>query len=456
MKVARFIFGSVLLLAVAAGVWVVVFHGDWLTPSAVHEEEKAPETEVPVKTARVERATLRRYVEGFGTVEPEPPGSSGPGAGATLTSPVAGVVAAVKCTAGEKVSRGDVLVQLDDRVARAAEEQTAAALQSAKASLDRVKATPRPEQLELAQLVVDKARSTLNFAQKSFERQKTLAETQGSSQKNLELAASELAAAQNELKVAERQLAILKASPTPEDLAEATAKVAEAAGALAAARVQRSMLTVVAPLSGTVTRVGVNVGEGVDATRVLAELVDLDRLVATVAVPSAEAHLLRPDQHATILEERAAPAQPATKSSQSQPSASQPSPTRPAHADAIVGDVRVVGPSVDRKSDSVWAVVSLPSGSGMRPGQSIRLRVAVEEHPDVLAVPVEGVVTTPEGETVVYKVEGDKAAQVPVRVGLREGELEEIESAAIHEGDSVVATGAYGLPPETKVRPIQD
>src|SRR5690242_7458387 len=105
MKVLRFIFGTVLLLVLAGGAWVVMFHGDWLTPAAEKEDEKAPETEVPVKTAKVQRAALHRYVEAFGTVEPEPAGSRGPGAGATLTSPVAGVAAAVNCTTGQKVKR---------------------------------------------------------------------------------------------------------------------------------------------------------------------------------------------------------------------------------------------------------------------------------------------------------------------------------------------------------------
>jgi len=42
--------------------------------------------------------------------------------------------------------------------------------------------------------------------------------------------------------------------------------------------------------------------------------------------------------------------------------------------------------------------------------------------------------------------------QRPVKVGLRDGELVEIEGDSLREGMTVVTEGAYGLPKETRVR----
>ena len=49
-------------------------------------------------------------------------------------------------------------------------------------------------------------------------------------------------------------------------------------------------------------------------------------------------------------------------------------------------------------------------------------------------------------------VEGDNALQRPVKAGLRDGGLVEVEGDGLKEGDTVVTVGAYGLPKATKVK----
>jgi multidrug efflux pump subunit AcrA (membrane-fusion protein) len=62
------------------------------------------------------------------------------------------------------------------------------------------------------------------------------------------------------------------------------------------------------------------------------------------------------------------------------------------------------------------------------------------------------VVKDADGGTVIAVVEGGKATQKPVKAGLRDGGLVEIEGEGLSEGQTVVTVGAYGLPKETKVR----
>jgi len=453
MKTVRNLMGLLLLIVLVAGVWIVRFHPEWLKPSAQEEEDETVATEVPVQTARITRTTLRRYVDGFGTVDPEPARAGRQPASAAVASLVAGIVERVLCEPGQQVSKGTPLVQLDDRLAKAAEEQAAAALESAKATLAKLRSTPRPEQLELAQLAVEKARNSVEFAARGYERQRKLAPQQGTSEKSLQAAELELASAGNDLKVAEKQMAMLKASPTREELFEATAKVTEADRALALAQTQRSLLKIPSPLDATVVRVLVNPGEAVDATKVLVELTALDRLVVNATVPADDLLSLRAELPVEI-HVRGKPASIASAPPASQPVRNESKPSDGSTpSDALChGTTYFIAPQVDRKTNTVLIGIAIPAKAGLRPGQYVRVRIVVEEHRDRLAVPRESVVTDGDGNTVVAVVTGNKAVQTQVQVGLREEDLVEIEGSGLREGDTVVTAGAYGLPKETTIR----
>src|SRR4051812_19235507 len=301
---------SISLLAVVLLVtgWIVYFHNaavasklpawHWLQATgsrlgakgdAAAEEDEDPDNtknEIPVHTAHVTVATLHRYVEGFGTVVPRPSRRGEAAGGANVASPVAGVVAKVLCQVGQQVHAGEPVIQLDDRLAKLAEEQASASLDQAQASLAALKATPRPDQLQIAELGVEKSQTAVQMAQKTYDRLKVLAAQEGTSSKSVEQAATDLAAARIDLAINQKQLALLKSSPTPAELNQENAKVAQAAAALATARMQRQLLTITAPIDATVVALSVNPGEGVDTVKTLVQFVALDRLSVEVSVPA--------------------------------------------------------------------------------------------------------------------------------------------------------------------------
>ena len=65
------------------------------------------------------------------------------------------------------------------------------------------------------------------------------------------------------------------------------------------------------------------------------------------------------------------------------------------------------------------------------------------------------VVKDGDGGTVIAIVENDRATQKPVKAGLRDSELVEVEGDNLNAGMMVVTVGAYGLPQETKVRIVE-
>jgi RND family efflux transporter MFP subunit len=230
----------------------------------------------------------------------------------------------------------------------------------------------------------------VEFAQKNLERQKRLIGIQGTSEKALQ----------------------------------------EAQQQLDAARVQQALLRVQAPLSGTVTRVNVKPGEAVDLMTVLAELVDLDRLVVSARVPSTELAALEPGQSVDVLADEA--------------------------ASPVVGTLDFISPQVDVQTGTALTRTALPAGSGLRPGQFVSARIVSTEHENRLAVPVESVVKDERGRTVISIVQDDTAVRKPVKTDLRDGRLVEVEADGLQAGMTVVTEGAYGLPEETRIRVLPD
>ncbi len=244
----------------------------------------------------------------------------------------------------------------------------------------------------VADVAVSKAQQAVELAETTLAREQKLIQAEGTSQKRLVEAESALSAARSDL---------------------------------AAAEAQRSLLRVESPLAGTVTRVSVGPGQGVDPTTVLAEVVALDRLVVNVGVPSAERASVHSGATAEVVVTNFPPLQ---------------------------GSVSAISPRVDPATGTAPVRVSLPAGSGLLPGQTARLRIVSEEHRDCLAAPAGSVVKDESGATVVALVQDNIARQTPVKTGLHDGDWIEVEGAGLAAGMAVVTEGAFGLPAETKVR----
>ena len=244
-----------------------------------------------------------------------------------------------------------------------------------------------------ADVAAEKARETADFAEKTYERQKKLIAVEGTSQKLLQEAEQAHDAARSDL---------------------------------AAARTQQALLRVTAPLAGTVARIHVKQGEAVDLSTRMADLVDLDRLVVSAGVPSAELTPLRIGQAVEVL-----------SGGSSEP---------------LAGSLVYVGPQVDPKTGTAPVRASLPARSDLRPGEFVTLRIVTRERRDCLAVPVESVVKNAEGASVIALVRDGRAIQKAVKTGLRDRGLVEVEAEGLKADAPVVTEGAYALPAETRIR----
>ncbi len=247
----------------------------------------------------------------------------------------------------------------------------------------------------VAKVAVAKAEKQLRFAETTFERQKRLLAAEGTSLKTYQEAEQQLNAARDDLSAAKTELALHE---------------------------------ITAPLAGTLVRLDARIGQTVDPSAVLAEVVALDRLVVSARVPSREAGQLRPGQPVQISEGTPA-----------------------------WGVLTTVGRDIDTKTDTVLVRASVPVGSGLRPGQFLGIRIASDERRDVLAVPEESLVADFVGGDAgsIVLVEDGRAVRKRVKSGLRESGLVEVEAEGLKEGSVIVTEDAYAVPAESKVHIVE-
>ena len=149
------------------------------------------------------------------------------------------------------------------------------------------------------------------------------------------------------------------------------------------------------------------------------ELVDLDRLVASFNVPSGELGTLKVGQPAEV--------------------------SNPDSTNVMTTSLVFTSAQVDPKTGSGLARAAVRANAGLPLGQFVKGRVITEEKKDCLAVPITSVARDPTGATFIALVDGEQAVLKPVKTGLRDGELVEVEGEGVEADKTVVTDGAYGL-----------
>ncbi len=254
---------------------------------------------------------------------------------APVVAEVAGQILAVNVEAGDEVSKGDVLVQIDPTLMEAQRAQAEAGLMAAQAQLDMAQAQPKPADLEaaeaavkaaeaayqralkgatpedrrLALIQVRQAEEAVKIAQGQYDRiagqpfasmmpeayqlqQATFGlEAAKTQYKKVENGATpdQIAGAYAQLAGAKAQLARLKEGASDEQIKAAEAGVKQAEAALYLAQTQVDKATVKAPIDGVVAQImapaGTMAGPGVPLLVLLSPDVKLIVSVEEARIP---------------------------------------------------------------------------------------------------------------------------------------------------------------------------
>jgi RND family efflux transporter MFP subunit len=281
----------------------------------------------------------------------------------TLQSRVAGQIAAIYVQAGDSVSAGARLAQIDADEQRAQVASRNAAVNTAIAEIESAQADVRSAEETLRSLQARKevAKANVQLNQEEFDRFEKLYKAGASSKQNLDQRRNAIQTAKAELSqidadIQAQRSAVVRAKA---QVARNQRAVQQAQANVAEGRAQLRYYTITAPFSGVVGDIPAKVGDVVDATTQLLTITQNQQLEVQLQVPLEKADELRRGLPVKLLD-------------------SQGKPIR-------TGQISFISPNVNADTQSVLAKARFANtGNGLRTSQFVRARVIWGVRPGVM------------------------------------------------------------------------
>lgn len=178
-----------------------------------------------------------------------------------LTFKNSAVIKAIYVKEGQKVKKGDLLAEQDDRDLLTQYEQQLASLKSAEAKLSLARAGARPEDLRQSEESVNIARITYDQSKTTYERYKSLFEQGAVSRSDMEKYENDFKLSEAKLNQAREQYNVQKAGSRAEDILVAESQVDMARAQLQAAKNNIDSAKLLATDDGYIGQVGAVVGQ---------------------------------------------------------------------------------------------------------------------------------------------------------------------------------------------------
>jgi multidrug efflux pump subunit AcrA (membrane-fusion protein) len=364
-----------------------------------------------VETALAARRTLRSQVQATGVVRART------GAEVKVGARISGRVERLFANVGDPVKRGDPIAKLDARDLRARLARAEADVAAARAQAALVRRGARDEEVAEARAALAQAEAEARLATAQEARTRGLAAKAYVGQEEADRSTRDLEVAQAKAESARSRLDLVSNRALPEDVALANARVLQAQAARDEAAALLSYATITAPIDGVIAQVTTQEGETVSAglnAPTFVTLIDLDRLEVAAYVDEVDVGRVRPGQKASF--------------------------TVDAFSDAeFTGTITAVYPRAVIQSNVVNYITTIAiedSQGRLKPDMTATVTIALDERPDVVAVP-DKALRRERGRTVVRVQEANGPASREVKVGLRGGGYVEIVSG-LADGERVV------------------
>lgn len=414
MRVVR----SVVLLAVVAALVAGAYHMIARKPAAT---ESVPQRQRPAPLVRTAVADPTHLIE-----QSVFPGEVRASAVADVTSRIGGRLGAVLVREGSFVAAGGLVARIDDPELVLAAKQSEAAVTVQRARLAQLQAAPRAPEVAQVEASIAQAETTLGQAERDLARSQQLFADGLVARATVDRSQTDVELARSRLRAAREQLALLKHGPRPEDIEAQASQVRQAEVAAAQARARLRELQITSPISGVVTRVGVEAGTVVSTQTVVASVATIRPIEVHVMLPETDLPRLRRTSMARI--------------------------TVDAIPDRLFeGRIARIAPALDAPSRSARIVVVIPNADhALRPGMFARTAVVYDER-QAIVVPSDSIVRRGEATVMFVLHEDETVEERPVRIGHVEGSRTEIVEG-LGAGVTFVTTGQLGLRDGMKVR----
>jgi len=201
---------------------------------------------------------------------------------------------------GDRVTRGQVLVRLDDSELAADVRRQDAALRSAQATLRDLEKGARPQEIEDARAAISSALATRTMTEREYQRSDQLYTKNLIAAQDVDRARQVYEVAKAQERSARERLALLLAGPRPDQVDAARWQVTQAESALAQAQSRLREARVVSPIDGVVLRKNLEAGETANPGVPILTLVDPKDVWLRAYVPEAEVGRLKVGDKATL------------------------------------------------------------------------------------------------------------------------------------------------------------
>jgi HlyD family secretion protein len=368
----------------------------------------------PVATVPVERGDLLQTVVATGRIETP----QRVDLGARITARVVRIPVAE----GQRVARGALLVELDDREERAALAQAHAQVAQAQARLRQIRELGLPA----AQQGLRQAEANLTQAQRNFERQRELHGRGFIGRSQLDDAERSLEVSESQVRAARLQVAAN--APQGSEAALAQAALQQAQANEEAAQTRLAHTRVLAPVDGTLIARSVEPGDTVQPGRTLMVLAPAGETQIVTQIDEKNLARLRPGQQALA----AADAYPGER----------------------FGAVLVyINPAVDPQRGAVEVKLDVPDPpASLRQDMTVSVDIAVAEKRDTLIAPADAVRDARGSPWVLVAQDGRRAERRQVKLGaVGDGRIEILEGVAA--GERLIPAAEAAVKPGQRVRP---
>jgi multidrug efflux pump subunit AcrA (membrane-fusion protein) len=385
------------------------------------KEEAEAEAPAPVQVTAVTQDTIRRIVNGDGTLFPRDQ--------ASVMPKIASPVEKFYVTRGDHVKPGQLLAVLENRdlTAQAAEGQ--GAMDQAESNLRTTSGASIPESVVKAQTDVDAGRQAVDATKKVFDSREQLFKDGALARRQVDEALVSYTQAKAQFDAAQEHLRVLQSVSKQEQVKTASAQVESAKAHHQSLEAQLSYARILSPIGGVVSDRPLYAGEMASPGTPLVTVMDISRVVARVSVPQSQAGTVKVGHPATI--------------------------TQVDSGQEVPGKVIVVSPATDPASTTVqvWVEAENP-GEKLKPGASVHAVIVTEMFKAATVVPTAAILPGEEKGTAVLTVSADSTAHKrPVELGVREGDKVQILSG-VKPGEEVVVVGGLGVDDKAKVKVI--
>jgi len=416
---SRFQWFSALMVLLVIGAIVAFLIGRKKTAGSDSEEEA--NVTVSVKVAKAERGPIAATVTALGTIFPKEQ--------ATVSPKIASQIKSMGIIKNKQVKAGEVLAVLETRDLQAQVAEAQGALQEARHSLQGLSTGSIPQTNAQDEKAIREAQANLRNAKATYDRRIVLYGQGGISKKDVEAPELAVTTAEHDIRLAETTARLHRTAISPNERAQAEAKVNQAQNHLNTLRAQLSYADIRSPISGTVTDQFQFQGEYAAPGNKLFTVMNLSEVIIKAPFADVVASGLKVGDPAVI------------------------KPTDQPGLE-LDGRISLVSRAGDPSSRTFEIWVRLPNTDGRLKGAgSAQVTVNSKEVADAVTVPVSAVTldaTNTDNGLVMIVDDKSIAHQVKVTVGIHTRDRYQITSG-LSGGETVIIEGNYALPDGTKV-----